>query len=536
VDIVEGVAGSGKTTALAAAADAWGICGYRVHGCSLAARAAVRLEDATGIPSSTLDGLLGQLDRRELVLTARDVVVVDEAAMVGTRKLHALFDHADRAGAKVVLIGDPRQLPEIDAGGAFGALERTLGGPVLSTNRRQDHEWERTALQQLRAGDTDAALDAYRAHGRIHDHDDARTVMIDDWMHARAVGEDVVMLAPTVAAVEDLNRRARHQLQAVGALRPDRVELGDRRFTPGDEVLALRNAYDLGVLNGNRYTVQHVDTRRHQLHCAGSTGRLVAIPFAYADAGHLSHAYAMTIHKAQGATVERALVLADETLAAEHAYTALSRASRRTDVYVDTRDLDVEAHAPVLDPPVRDRLAASVARSVAQHLAIDQTLVPLLPVEALRGERDRLRQQLADRPVDHSIDLRRLADRIRSTRQSLEHAHWRQDNAQQRLDQLGPMGRRLHRRDRLDIEHLACTAAADIEQLTAELGSLTTHHRELTNSQCQLQHWDHQHAPELARLDDLDRSIRKRDVVARAIQVDSPTRSQGIERGLHLGL
>src|SRR5207248_8482020 len=118
VDVVEGVAGSGKTVALAAAAEAWTASGYRVHGCALAARAAARFEESTGIPSCTLDRLLGRLDRGDIALGPADVIVVDEAAMVGTRKLHQLFDHADNAGAKVVLVGDPRQLPEIDAGGA----------------------------------------------------------------------------------------------------------------------------------------------------------------------------------------------------------------------------------------------------------------------------------------------------------------------------------------------------------------------------------------------------------------------------------
>jgi hypothetical protein len=536
VDIVEGVAGSGKTTALTVADEAWVASGYRVHGCALAARAAARLEDATGIPSCTLDRLLGRLNRGELILGDRDVIVVDEAAMVGTRKLHELLDHADRAGAKMALIGDPRQLPEIDAGGAFRALERTLGGSVLSTNRRQHDEWERTALRQFRVGDTDQALDAYRSHGRVHELDDARAVMVDDWLDARAAGHDVVMLAPTVAAVEDLNRRARHELQADGVLGPDQVELGDRRFAVGDEVLALRNAYDLGVLNGSHLAVEHIDTRRHELHCADTTDRRISIPFGYADAGHLTHAYAMTIHKAQGATLERTLVLVDETMAAEHAYTSLSRATVRTDLYLDTRELELEAHAPVLSPPVSERLGASLGRSVAQHLAVDQTPLPLMPIEALRAEREQLRQHLADRPVDHSIDLRRLADRIRSTRDSLEHAYWRQADAQRRLDELGPVGRHVHRRHRQGIERLEQSAASDIDRLTAELSPLTAQHQELTLSQREVQQWEHQHAPELARLAELDRSVHAREAASPALQVEPPTAARGIERGLELGL
>jgi conjugative relaxase-like TrwC/TraI family protein len=538
IDIVEGVAGSGKTTALAVAAQAWTGCGYRVHGCALAARAAARLEDATAIPSCSLDRLLRSVARGEIRLGARDVVIVDEAAMVGSRKLHELFDHTDRACAKVVLIGDPRQLPEIDAGGAFAALQRMLGGPVLSLNRRQRESWERDALRQLRDGDTDLALDAYRTHGQVHEPDDARGAMVDAWLHARAVGDDVIMLAPTIAAVEDLNRRARHQLQAVGALGPDQIELGGRRFAIGDEVLALRNAYDMDVLNGSRFTIERIDIRRHELHCADSSGQIASVSFGYADAGHLAHAYAMTIHKAQGATVEHALVLVDETMASEHAYTALSRARGRTDLFVDFgTSIEHEAHAPPPSSTVTsDRLAATVNRSAAQRLAIDQTPMPLVPLEALREERSQLQQQLANRPSDNSIVLRRLGERISSTRQSLEQAQWRRDNAQQKLEQLGPVRRRVHRRDRVQIERLEQSAADNIERLTAELTPMTLRHGALTRTQRERTRWEQQHQPELDRVVELDRAIRMHEVASRSPGIEPPTRTRGVEPGLELGL
>ena len=127
VDVVEGVAGAGKTFALAAAREAWEASGYRVIGCSLAARAAKQLQDDAGIPASTIDRLLAGIDRHQAALDATTVLVVDEAAMVGTRKLARLLDHAEAAGAKVVLVGDPCQLPEIDAGGAFRGLRARLG-------------------------------------------------------------------------------------------------------------------------------------------------------------------------------------------------------------------------------------------------------------------------------------------------------------------------------------------------------------------------------------------------------------------------
>ena len=111
--------------------------------------------------------------------------------MVGTRKLARLLAHAEAARAKVVLVGDPCQLPEIDAGGAFRSLQHRLGASRLIENRRQTQAWERDALAELRAGDTDSAIDAYLQHERIHQaptNDKARELLVEQWMSARAVG------------------------------------------------------------------------------------------------------------------------------------------------------------------------------------------------------------------------------------------------------------------------------------------------------------------------------------------------------------
>lgn len=156
-----GAAGSGKTHALAAARDAWDDAGYTVIGCALAARAARQLQDDSQIPSVTLDRLLIDLDRADTPgLTTRTVIVADEAAMIGTRRLGRLLDHADQAGAKVVLVGDPCQLPEIEAGGVFTGLAQRVGAVELVENRRQKDPVERQALAELRAGRIDEAIGA----------------------------------------------------------------------------------------------------------------------------------------------------------------------------------------------------------------------------------------------------------------------------------------------------------------------------------------------------------------------------------------
>ena len=167
VDVVVGRAGSGKTYALAAAASIWRDAGYRPIGLGLAARAAHELESNAGIASTTVARFLLDIDQAPPgFIDERHVLVVDEAGMVDTRRLHRLVDHAQRAGAKVVLVGDHHQLPAVEAGGAFACLVERGGGNVseLVTNRRQREAWERDTLARLRSAEN--SRQAIEARGR----------------------------------------------------------------------------------------------------------------------------------------------------------------------------------------------------------------------------------------------------------------------------------------------------------------------------------------------------------------------------------
>jgi conjugative relaxase-like TrwC/TraI family protein len=379
VDVIEGVAGAGKTFALAAAHEAWTASGRRVVGAALAARAARQLEAGSGIPSSTLDRLLADLARPHGGRLGPDhVVVVDEAAMVGTRTLLDLVRHAHRAGAKVVLVGDPRQLPEIEAGGAFAGLARRGERTALTINRRQHEPWERQALSDVRHGRAEEALAAYLAHGRIdHDTDPAvvRHRMIDDWWAASADGADVLMLAAHHRQVDDLNTRARERMRSAGRLGERELLLGGRACAVGDTVLALRNDYRHGILNGTRGTVTAIDETARRLEVTLDNGATVAVPFTYAEAGHLTHGYAMTIHKTQGATVDVALVLVDDTMTREQLYTALSRGRLRNVIYVSTDDLRTEiAHIAEAGREPIQALIGIIGRTDAEELAIDHSV------------------------------------------------------------------------------------------------------------------------------------------------------------------
>jgi Ti-type conjugative transfer relaxase TraA len=375
VSVVVGAAGTGKTYALATARETWEASGYHVAGCSLAARAAAELEQGSGIPSETIHRLLRKLDDpRSAGLQPNDVLVVDEAAMVGTRTLARLLDHAAQRGTKVVLVGDHHQLSAIEAGGAFAGLARRLDASRLHDNRRQSAEWERRALARLRVGVTDRALAAYLEHGRIRispTPDAARERLVDDWLRARTEGREATMLAAHAADVNELNRLAREQLQSARRIGPDIVTVHARSFAVGDEILTTRNDYKLGVLNGTRATIEQVDDHG-RIHARANDGSTVDLPPEYAERGHVTHAYAMTFHKAQGATVGETFVLGTEGLDRERAYSGLSRGTDANYLYLaDATDRADERHAPEIERDPTERLAARLEAPSAKAMAID---------------------------------------------------------------------------------------------------------------------------------------------------------------------
>lgn len=350
VEVVIGRPGTGKTYAVGTARTAWEAAGFTVRGAALAAQAAKQLQDGAGIESHTVDSLLADLDRGGR-LAPRTVLVVDEAGMVGTRKLARLFRHAEAAKAKVVLIGDHHQLPEIDAGGVFRGLHDRLTTVELTENRRQVAGWERGALDSYRAGRPAEALAAYEARERLTisgDAADRRKTMVEDWWQARTRGEDTLMLAARRADVDALNTAARQRRIDAAELGADVATIAGTPYAVGDEVMTLRNRHALGIRNGTRATVLAAEGAG--LRVRTQDGADVHLPDWYLKAGWVSHAYATTVHKGQGATCDRALLLANDALFREAGYVGLSRARHHTQLYL------------VLVPEPDDSLSHSRAR------------------------------------------------------------------------------------------------------------------------------------------------------------------------------
>jgi conjugative relaxase-like TrwC/TraI family protein len=401
VAVVLGQAGVGKTYALRAARRAWEATGTPVFGAAIALRAARELEDGAGISSTSVASMLHRL-RAGAELPYGSVLVVDEAGMLPTRELDELLGHVSQADGKLVLTGDHRQLPELEAGGCFRGLVYRLPAITLVENHRQRAGWERAALRELRHGDVDTALDEYRAHGRVltaDDGDSVRARMVADWLRAGGAPE-AMMIALRRRDARALNRLARQALVDAGRVGGPEMLYAGEPFAAGDAVLLRRNDGRLGIANGDRGIVVHVG----EDHLAVDVrGRLVTLDPDYLakTTAHgdpvVAHGYAVTGHVAQGLTVREALVLATDEMYREWAYTALSRGTDANRLYlVDGEPSIRDEIAPQARRDADEELVASLRRSRRQSMAHDLgTPVDLERLRAVEDERDEITARLA---------------------------------------------------------------------------------------------------------------------------------------------
>jgi conjugative relaxase-like TrwC/TraI family protein len=388
VDVLLGPAGSGKTALLAALHTHYHRAGVPVLGVCVAAVTARRLQIATAITASSATRLLAALEGKR-VLPERCVLVVDEAGMLGTRDYHQLLSSVTAVGGKLVAVGDPAQLGEIAAGGMFTRLATRNTRAELAGNQRQVNAWERAALTQLRAGQVEPALAAYEKHGRIHTHDSPghlRERIATDYLNALESGTDafeVIALATTRTDTDALNHTVRTTLQAAGRVGPDQP-CADRVFAVGELVIVGRNDYPRDLHNGTRAQITTITPGQVQLRL--DDRRAVTVPTSWA-AERLRPAYALTIHKAQGITVDTALVDATGISDRNAGYVALSRARTTTQIHQitdttlsDTFNGDTEmpsltdrgsrAHTEHVAPEIS--LATRLRRERLQRLALEQ--------------------------------------------------------------------------------------------------------------------------------------------------------------------
>jgi conjugative relaxase-like TrwC/TraI family protein len=346
VELVEGVAGSGKTTVMAAVSAAFEEGGFSVIGTSTSGQATRTLGREAGIANArTIASLRWQIENQRLPLGRSHVLVLDEAGMASDRDIAFLLEVARLRGTKVVMVGDDRQLGAVGVGGALGALVERHGGVVhhLTDNVRQHNQEEREALSQLRAGDVARALAFYVAHDRVvseHTRTEALATLVDQWAQDVTDGRDAAMFAWRRANVAELNRLARERMVADDrVVGPELTAPGGAHYAAGDRIVTLAPSGQGQIVTSERGVVRSVDVDEMTLQVQMEDGRLERLERDQMGEAQLAHGYATTVHRSQGATTTVAHVFEDGG-GRELAYVAMSRAREESHLYVVADDLD----------------------------------------------------------------------------------------------------------------------------------------------------------------------------------------------------
>lgn len=338
IALVIGRAGAGKTTMMKAAREVWEAAGYQVVGAALAGKAAEGLEKEAGIVSRTLSSWQLRWDGGKNHLDEKTIMVLDEAGMVSSKQMALLVKEATLRGAKLVLIGDPEQLQPIEAGAAFRTIADRIGYAELETIYRQYEPWMREASLDLARGHVEKAVASYTRHDRVLGSEtkaEAVRSLIADWDRDYDPGCSSLILAHLRRDVRLLNQLARERLVERGIVEPGhrfKTEEGIRLFAAGDQIVFLKNDAVLGVKNGLLAKVIAAGPGFITAEIgAGDHRRLVRIDERLYSS--LDHGYATTIHKSQGATVDRVKVLASLSLDRHLTYVAMTRHRQELSVY-----------------------------------------------------------------------------------------------------------------------------------------------------------------------------------------------------------
>jgi conjugative relaxase-like TrwC/TraI family protein len=373
--ILVGPAGTGKGVVIDAAARAEQLTGHQTFGIAVSGSTAQRLgQDSPALAGHTLtlDALVSRVNRGQLNVDEHTTIYFDEAGMSDTDRLDRLTEVVADTGSKLVAIGDGAQLPSIGAGGMFDRLAQLAPSARLSNVLRTLDPAEQRAWAHLRAGRSDRAMAHYLSKGRLH-MNDTRDETVEDAVRDWATLTETEPIEQ-VALISDASNQEIHRLNARAQhYRAERGELGELEvqvpgvhygIRAGDRVAMIDQHHESGVErieNGARGEVLDINDTGEALVQFDVTGQWRTL--AGEDLARLRLGYASHIHRAQGATVTRTLVVTGGwQTSKEPAYVEASRARQGTDWYVAREDLGIEGH----DTERIDRLAEAMSHSHAQ--------------------------------------------------------------------------------------------------------------------------------------------------------------------------
>lgn len=379
--IIQGAAGTGKSLSLAALREAYESAGNRVIGLAPSGAAAAELQNSAGIQARTIHSLLMRLENdntqyREK-LRANDVIICDEAGLADLRTLHKLAGYCDAAGAKLILVGDGRQLEAVGSASVLDMLTEEVGCAELIQIARQKDPKDRAISQAWFEGPAEQggpdALEMMKARGLLKmpsegTRDKPIDLVMRDALQAHADGTDwqqILLLADRNQSVRSLNGKVREHRFEIGELdkaqqvripvETGRGDYADLDLVPGDRIMLRKNQKVDGepVYNGDRATLTGIervqtgtDDNGEPIYDTRLTARLdrtkQEVSWNLSDYASIDHAYAMTVHKSQGLTVDRAFYLTSDSTDRRLAYVAFTRSRQACSFYIgnDQESLD----------------------------------------------------------------------------------------------------------------------------------------------------------------------------------------------------
>lgn len=429
--IIEGAPGAGKTTTLKPLVESYVAQGYRVLGTATAWRVTTMLRDDLGIEARATASWIAKLSAGEPVLDKRTVLIADEAGLLSAREMHSLLSAAAKAGAKLVLVGDRKQLQAIGAGPGLDLVARAVDAAKVDSIVRQREPWLREAISAFGRGQAEPALRAFAEHGLLIEAKGAKETIgavLDSAERISDPNGSVLVLAKSNAVVSAISHAARERRKAAGLIRGEEVTF--TAATPsghatqivlaaGDKVRFLVRDDDLGVVNGSTGSVVGVREARDPL--GNRTSILVEAdigdrrvsfdPMRLADhhgRPRLGWAYASTIYGAQGLTVDHAVVYLDHACNRHDIYVAASRARQQTVLVADAKGIDRRLAAKLPFDQQRDELVFSDAQRrewLAERLS--RASVKISTLDVIEGpkpfEREAERKHQQRRELSHEL-------------------------------------------------------------------------------------------------------------------------------------
>lgn len=409
--ILQGSAGAGKSSAMEALRLAYEMSGHAVIGAAIAKRAADNLHDEASIPSFTIAKLLSDFGRGRNRFSSADVLVIDEAGQIGTKQLHRLLHIAQDNNVKVVLVGEDKQLDAIEHGGCLRYLSRALDCNRIEVIKRQRESWARDAVMQLRDGQAQQALEAFKEKGLLNfsaTSDESKSKLVSAWSRFRHdnPGKSTLLLAQRWEDVNQLSDQVRSILQAEGSIGREEVELDcvvsehrcKYKFASGDRVKFCKNDYRLAVSNGTLGTIEAIsqDDEDVTFQVCLDDGRSVTVRKSeyQSEDGRLPLAlgYALTVYASQGATVDGDVFVSWTTgMDRSNTYVAGSRHKDSCHWFFNNREVDLLA-ASAEGQQVSE---AERIQTIAQVMSTDRRKFMALEYLTFDGPLGNQRQSMA---------------------------------------------------------------------------------------------------------------------------------------------